>query len=84
MEQMPKGPRDRWHGPIRGLRLPLNAWTAFEREGITTLDQLRAMADRLHWLPGIGPKTAQVIREELARIAAPDQATSPSKRGDPE
>jgi hypothetical protein len=56
-------------GPIRGLRLPLNAWNALHREGITTIDQLRAMADRIHWLPGIGPKTALAIRVELARVA---------------
>jgi hypothetical protein len=84
MSQMPKGPQDRWNGPIRGLRLPLNAWTAFEREGITTLDQLRAMADRLHWLPGIGPKTAQVIREELARVTACEENRSPPPRRGPE
>jgi DNA-directed RNA polymerase alpha subunit len=64
---MPHGKWERFSGPIRGLRLPLNAWDALRREGITTIGQLRAVADRLETLPGIGPKTAHLIREELAR-----------------
>jgi hypothetical protein len=60
-------------GPIPGLRLPLNAWRALHEEGITTLDQLRAVADRLETLPGIGLKTAQLIRDELARVALPEE-----------
>jgi hypothetical protein len=66
-------PNPRWErigGPIRGLRLPLEAWEALRREGITTLDGLRAMADQIHTLPGIGSKTAQLIREELARVTS--------------
>ena len=59
-----------WEGPIRGLRLPLTAWNSLQAEGITTLGQLMAVADRLERLTGIGPKTAQVIRKELARVAA--------------
>jgi hypothetical protein len=39
-------------------------------EGIMTLTQLRAMADQIHTLLGIGPKTAQLIREELARVTS--------------
>jgi DNA-directed RNA polymerase alpha subunit len=57
-------------GPIEGLRLPARAWTALQRENITTLDQLRAAADRLERFDRIGPKTAQTIRAELARVAA--------------
>ena len=57
-------------GPIRGLRLPFEAWEALRTEGITTLPQLRAMADQIHTLPGIGPKTAHLIQEELARVTA--------------
>jgi DNA-directed RNA polymerase alpha subunit len=57
-------------GPIEGLRLPARAWTALRRENITTLDRLRAVADRLDRLEGIGAKTAQTIRVELARMAA--------------
>jgi hypothetical protein len=66
-------PNPRWEligGPIRGLRLPFDAWEALRREGITTLDRLRASADRIHTLPGIGPRTAQLIREELARVTS--------------
>jgi DNA-directed RNA polymerase alpha subunit len=70
---MPKGIAERWEGHIPGLRLPLNTWDALQREGITTIEQLRAMAARIHWLPGIGRKSAQIIREELARLAPPDQ-----------
>jgi hypothetical protein len=67
---MPDGKWERFEGPIRGLRLPLNAWDALRREGITTIGQLGDMADRLETLPGIGPKTAHLIREELARVMA--------------
>jgi hypothetical protein len=69
---MPKGIRERWEGHIPGLRLPLNTWDALQKEGITTIEQLRARADRIHWLPGIGRKSAQIIREELTRLAPPD------------
>ncbi|PVE23660.1 hypothetical protein DC522_14515 [Microvirga sp. KLBC 81] len=64
---MPSPKWERIGGPIRGLRLPFQAWEALRQEGITSLDRLRAMADQIHTLPGIGPKTAQLIREELAR-----------------
>src|SRR5687768_11043532 len=66
-------PHDRWErigGPIRGLRLPYETWEALRRVGITTLERLRAMADEIHTLPGIGPKTAQMIREEFARVTS--------------
>jgi DNA-directed RNA polymerase alpha subunit len=57
-------------GPIDGLRLPRRAWKALQQEHIATLDQLRAVADRIERvLPGIGHKTAETIRAELARIA---------------
>ena len=54
-------------GPIGGLRLPWRTWQALRREDITTLHRLRAWVDQLHTIPDIGPKTAQLIREELAR-----------------
>jgi 3-methyladenine DNA glycosylase/8-oxoguanine DNA glycosylase len=79
MLELREMPQAKWErpeqAPIRGLRLPLNAWNALRREDIATLDQLRAVADHLETLPGIGPKTAQIIREELARLAScePDQ-----------
>jgi hypothetical protein len=66
---MPTHFDERWGGPIRGLRLPLIVWSALEDEGITTLNALRAVADRLERLPGIGPKMARVTREELARAS---------------
>ena len=67
-------PNPRWERigvPIRGLRLPFEAWEALREEGITTLIRLRAMADHIHTVPGIGPKTAQLIREELAHVMSP-------------
>jgi hypothetical protein len=70
-------PNARWEcigGPIRGLRLPFDAWEALRGVGITTLDRLRAMVDKIHRLPGIGPKTAQLIREELARVTSSRRA----------
>ncbi len=77
---MDKGFFDDCEGPIQGLRLPLNAWNALQTGGITTIDQLRVMADRIQWLPGIGSKMALTIRVELGRVAllealspAPDQ-----------
>jgi hypothetical protein len=58
-------------GPIDGLHLPRRAWTVLERENITTLDQLKAVADRMERvIPGLGRKTARTIRAELARIAS--------------
>jgi len=69
VKQLDKGLFEICAGPIRGLRLPLNAWNVLYRERITTIEQLRAQADRIHWLPGIGAKTALAIRVELGRIA---------------
>ena len=66
---MLKGLFDECEGPIRGLRLPLNAWNVLHRENITTLPQLTAIADRIDRLPSIGLKTALAIRVELGRIA---------------
>jgi DNA-directed RNA polymerase alpha subunit len=68
-KQMQKGLFDDCEGPIRGLRLPLNAWNVLDREKITTLAQLTAIADRIERFPGIGAKTALAIRVELGRIA---------------
>jgi endonuclease III len=65
---MPQGKWERFGGPIRGLRLPLNAWDALRAEGITTIGQLRDVVDDLEKLPGIGPKTAELIRDELVRV----------------
>jgi hypothetical protein len=69
---MHKGLYEDCEGPIRGLRLPLNAWIVLDRENITTLPQLTAIADRIERLSGIGAKTAQAIRDELGRLALLD------------
>jgi endonuclease III len=58
-----------YHGPIRGLHLPQNAWQALQNAEIRTLDELKAVAVRIEQLSGVGPKTAQVIRAELDRVA---------------
>lgn len=58
-------------GPIEGLDLPRRAWTVLEQEHITTLDQLKAVVARIERAaPGMGRKTAQTIRTELARVTA--------------
>ena len=67
---------ERWEGPIRGLRLPLIVWNTLTDEGITTLDALKAVADRLERLPKIGAKMAQLIREELAHASASEGNSS--------
>ena len=63
-------------GPIGGLYLPSNAWEALHRENIGTIDQLKASVGWLELYEGIEPKTAQVIRLELARAAPPEGHTS--------
>lgn len=58
-------------GPIEGLHLPKRAWKALQDENIATIDQLSAVASRIERVtPGIGRKTAQWIRAELARVIA--------------
>ena len=69
---MPNLFEGRWEGPISGLHLPLTVWNTLSDEGITTIDQLRAVADQLERLPGIGVKMARVTREELARASVPE------------
>ncbi|KLK91310.1 hypothetical protein AA309_20845 [Microvirga vignae] len=68
----------RREGHIPGLRLPQSVWVALRAQGIMHIDWLRAVADQLHLLPGIGRKSAQLVREELVRIAAPEKQ-SPSR-----
>src|SRR3712207_4295173 len=80
VKQMRMVLRERWNGPIRDLRLPLAAWRSLQAEGITTIGQLRAVADQLERFDGIGPKTAEVIRDELARAAAPKGSLRPRDR----
>jgi hypothetical protein len=57
-------------GPIEGLRLPWRVWGVLRRERITTIDQLRAVVDRIERFSDIGPKTAELIRQELARVTS--------------
>jgi hypothetical protein len=45
-----------YHGPIRGLRLPHNAWQVLQNADIGTLDELKAV--RIEGLSGIGLNTA--------------------------
>jgi hypothetical protein len=67
---MPNHFNERWGGPIEGLRLPLTAWNSLKEEGITTIDQLKAVADQLEQLPGIGVKIARIVRDEITRVSA--------------
>jgi DNA-directed RNA polymerase alpha subunit len=63
-------------GPIEGLYLPPIAWEVLRRENIDTVDQLRANADSLEQLDGIGSRMAHVIRQELARFTPPEEQAS--------
>jgi DNA-directed RNA polymerase alpha subunit len=65
--------------PFRGLHLAPRARKALQREGITTLDELRVVADQIHQFEGIGLKSAQAIRDELARMAQPEERRSGRK-----
>ena len=60
----------RYTGPIGGLHLPLKTWHVLRRQAITTMDELQAAADRVQRFEGIGPKTARLIRDEIARVTA--------------
>ncbi|GEO18807.1 DNA-directed RNA polymerase subunit alpha C-terminal domain-containing protein [Microvirga aerophila] len=66
---MPHGQEPR-PGPIEGLRLSHRVWEILRRENIQTFDQLKASADRLERFEGIGPKAAQQIRQEIARVTS--------------
>jgi hypothetical protein len=60
-------------GTIEGLYLPHLAWEMLHRESIGSLSQLRAVAGRLEQFAGIRTQTAQAIRRELDRVAAPGE-----------
>jgi hypothetical protein len=60
-------------GTLEGLYLPYLAWEVLHRENIGTIGQLRAVAGQLERFDGIGSKTAEAIRLELDRIAAPGE-----------
>ena len=58
-------------GPIEGLRLPSRTWNALQRGNVTTLDRLKAVAGRIERVvEGVGFKTAEAIRAELARATS--------------
>jgi hypothetical protein len=66
---MPQGVSKLSDDPFDGLRLPLGAWRALERARITSLDQLKALAPLIEQIPGIEPRTADVIKDRLDRLA---------------
>ena len=66
----------RCRGPISGLVLPPNVWYVLRKQNIKTISKLRAVAGHLEQFDGIGPKRAQAIRAELARVASPDNGQS--------
>jgi len=45
-------------------------WNKLQHENITTFGQLKAAAHQLDQIFGIGPKMAQVIRDEITRVSA--------------
>jgi len=57
---------DTYAGPISGLYLPAIAWNVLLQEGIRTIDQLSAIADRLEQFAGVEPRMAHAIRQALA------------------
>jgi len=62
-------PQDRLsRGSIPGLLLPPRAWNALAKAGIRGLEDLKAMSERLHLLPGVGSKTARIIRDAVERL----------------
>jgi hypothetical protein len=65
-------------GHIRGIRLPRRAWAALERDKIRTLAQLADIAHRIERvIPGIGWKTARMIREQLKEMPLPGLGSTP-------
>lgn len=66
---MPNGFYGSCEGPIGGLHLPQSVWNVLQRENITTFEQFKAVAERIEQFPGIEPKMALVVREEIARVA---------------
>jgi hypothetical protein len=51
----------------------VQVWTSLRNENTTTIDKLMAVAGRLERLVGVGPKAAQFIRDEIARVSAPEE-----------
>jgi hypothetical protein len=59
-------------GLDQGCPSPVQVWTSLRNEN-TTIDKLMAAAGRLERLVGVGPKAAQFIRDEIARVSAPEE-----------
>ncbi len=76
-------PNDAWKicwGPIPGLLLPQYTWHVLQSENVTTIDQLQSIADEIERIvPGIGPKSGDVIRAELARLMTESPAAERSR-----
>ncbi|RDI61841.1 hypothetical protein [Microvirga subterranea] len=76
-------PNDAWKicwGPIPGLLLPQYTWHVLQSENVTTIDQLQSIADQIEKIvPGIGPKSGDVIRAELARLLTESPAAGRSR-----
>jgi hypothetical protein len=56
--------------PFGGLLLPVSAWKVLEDAQITSLRQLKALAPLLDQIRGIDPETAEIIKDQLDRLAA--------------
>jgi hypothetical protein len=67
---MPQGVSKLPDDPFDGLRLPLSAWRALESARITSLDRLKALAPLIEQVPGIEPRTADVIKNRLDLLAS--------------
>ena len=83
VRRMPNGLHGSCEGSIGGLRLPQSVWNVLRRENITTFEQLKAVADRIEQVLGIEPKTALVVRDDIARVAAFDDTLSKGRPHNP-
>jgi hypothetical protein len=60
---------DRVRGHIDGILLPKWIWNTLAKDGIETIEQLARIAARIERVvPGIGQRSAEIIRAEVARI----------------
>ena len=83
VRRMPNGFHGSCEGPIGGLRLPQSVWNVLRPENITTFEQLKAIAEQIEEILGIEPKTALVVRDDIARVAARDDAPSKGRPHNP-
>lgn len=78
---MPDQYCEHWEGPVKGLRLRLAAWNSLHDEGITAIDQLKAVADRLERMVGIGSNTCQEPRFPALSVRLVRPGLGPSSLG---